>query len=174
MSLQQNAEQTKPWLPEALNQRIRDWRESLRGSLRDILRAKLDHRETKELVLEMLRQDGLTVESVAGPREEGANTLCKVEMPYGMSTKMAVQVKMHWEEDHDTTGIEQLEHAFSAYGVSAGLLVTMADRLSEDLERRIEESRKKYNIRVLFGEELYTQLLGFAGAPDISEMPGAA
>jgi predicted ATP-grasp superfamily ATP-dependent carboligase len=66
---------------------------------------------------------------------------------------------MHWGEDYDTTGIDQLEQAFSVHGVQAALLVSVADKLGENVKSRIEQAQKTYNVRVIYGEELYTRLL---------------
>jgi hypothetical protein len=35
----------------------------------------------------------------------------------------------------------------------------MADALGPDLKKRIEESKKKYNIQVVYGEDLFVRLL---------------
>lgn len=66
---------------------------------------------------------------------------------------------MHWGEDDDVAGIDQLEKAFQSHSLQAGILVSMADKLGQNVLNRIEEVKKKYNIQILYGEELYERLL---------------
>jgi hypothetical protein len=145
--------------PEQFKEKIAKWRVSLFPHLRDALKANLSHTETERLILEMLRRDGMDVLWSAGPNEQGADLLCDVQLGYGLTSKIAIQVKMHWGEDYDTTGIDQLEQAFSVHGVQAALLVSVADKLGENVKSRIEQAQKTYNVRVIYGEELYTRLL---------------
>ena len=145
--------------PEQFKEKIANWRVSLFPHLRDALRANLSPKETERLILEMLRRDGMDVLWSAGPVEQGADLLCDVQLGYGLTSKIAIQVKMHWDEDCDTTGIDQLEQAFSVHGVQAALLVSMADELGENVKSRIKQARKTHNIRAIYGEELYAKLL---------------
>ena len=145
--------------PEQFKEKVAKWRGSLLPHLRDALKVNLSPNETERLILEMLKRDGMDVLWSAGPREQGADLLCDVQLGYGLTSKLAIQVKMHWGEDYDITGIDQLEHAFLAHGVQAGLLVSTADKLGENVINRIEEAQKKYNIRIIYGEELYGRLL---------------
>lgn len=145
--------------PEQFKDKVINWRESLLPHLTESLRNSLTASETERLILEMLRRDGLDVLWSAGAYEQGADILCDVQLGYGLMSKIAIQVKMHWGEDYDTTGIEQLEKAFEVHSVQAGLLVSMAEKLGDNVLARIEQAQRKYNIRVLYGEELYDRLL---------------
>jgi len=145
--------------PEEFKDKLRGWRRSLLPRLAETLKSTLSPREAERLILEMLRRDGMDVLWNAGASEQGADILCDVQLGYGLLSKIAVQVKMHWGEDYDITGVEQLEKAFQSHQVEAALLVTMADKLGNNVLERIEEAQKKYNIRVLYGEELFEGLL---------------
>ena len=145
--------------PEQFKDKVINWRESLLPHLTESLRNSLTASETERLILEMLRRDGLDVLWIAGAYEQGADILCDVQLGYGLLSKIAIQVKMHWGEDYDTTGIEQLEKAFEVHSVQAGLLVSMAQKLGDNVLARIEKAQRKHNIRVLYGEELYGRLL---------------
>lgn len=145
--------------PELFKSKVANWRTSLLPCLKESLRNSLTASETERLIFEMLRRDGLDALWTAGAYEQGADILCDVQLGYGLLSKIAIQVKMHWGDDYDTTGIEQLEKAFEAHAVQAGLLVNMADKLGNNVLDRIEQAKKKYNIRVLYGEELYSRLL---------------
>lgn len=151
--------------PEQFKEKIANWRISLFPHLRDGLKKNLSPTETERLILEMLRRDGMDVLWSAGPTERGADLLCDVQLGYGLTSKIAIQVKMHWDKDDDTTGIDQLEQAFSAHGVQAALLVSMADELGENVKSRIEQAQKTYNIRAIYGEELYAKLLELIADP---------
>ena len=107
----------------------------------------------------MLKRDGMVVEWSPGAGEAGADLLCSVDIGYGIKYKLAIQVKKHFGQDNDETGIDQLEHAFNVHGAQAGILVTMADTLGHELATRIEESQKKHNIQVIYGSDLYGRLL---------------
>jgi predicted Mrr-cat superfamily restriction endonuclease len=153
--------------PERFKEKVARWQKSLLPHLKDALQKDLSHNETERLVLEMLKRDrdGKDVEWIAGPSERGADILCSVQIGYGITYKLAVQVKMHPGQDNDQTGIEQLEQAFTAHGVQAGILVTTADTLGPDLTKRIKES--KYNIQVIYGEDLYGRLLEWMADPSL-------
>lgn len=130
--------------------------ESLKTALSEII---LTPRNTEKIVLEMLRRDGLDVMWNAGPNERGADILATVYTGYGLYTRLAIQVKMHQGIDNDLTGINQIEQAFQEHGVDAGLLVTLADELGNDLQMRVREVQQRYNVQVLYGIELYLRLL---------------
>lgn len=153
--------------PEQFKDKISKWRVSLLPSLKKSLQTGLTPPETERIVLEMMRRDGIEGLWNAGAAEKGADILCDVQLGYGLTSKIAVQVKMHWNEDYDTTGIDQLETAFEAHSVQAGLLVSMADKMGENVLERVEQARKKYNIRVLYGEELYMRILELIADPNL-------
>jgi hypothetical protein len=44
----------------------------------------------------------------------------------------------------------------------------MADKLGPNVLNRIEEAKKKYNIQVLFGEELHERLLELIADPNLN------
>jgi len=145
--------------PEPFKGKIERLRQSLLTHIDDMLRKNLSDSGTEKLVLEMLRRDGMEVLWNAGAGEKGADILWNAQLGYGLDSKIAVQVKMHWDNDNDTTGIDQLVRAFGSHQVQAGLLVTMANKLGPDLQRRLEDVQKVHNIRVLYGVELYKRLL---------------
>jgi predicted Mrr-cat superfamily restriction endonuclease len=138
--------------PEQFKEKVTKWQSKLLTPLKKALQADLSHKETERLILEMLKRDGMDVVWNAGPGEQGADLLGDPQIGYGIPYKLAIQVKMHWEQDNDQTGIDQLERAIAAHGVQAGLL-------GPDLKKRIEESKKKYNIQVVYGEDLFVRLL---------------
>lgn len=153
--------------PEQFKGKVAKWQSSLLPHLKDALKAKLSPPETERLILEMLKREGMGVVWTAGPGEQGADLLVDPQIGFGIPYKLAIQVKMHWGQDNDQTGINQLEQAFVAHGVQAGLLITVADTLGPDLTKRIEESRKKYNIQVIYGEDLFGRLLELIADPSL-------
>jgi len=153
--------------PEGFKEKVEGWRGALIPRLREGMREKLSPRDTERLVLELLQRDGLQVFDNAGPNERGADILADVSIGYGLSTRLAVQVKMHWDTDNDQTGIDQLEKAIATHNASAGLLVTMASHLGPNLLDRIELSKKSFNIEVLYGDDLFSRLLGLVADADL-------
>ncbi|MBM4288348.1 MAG: restriction endonuclease [Deltaproteobacteria bacterium] len=145
--------------PEQFKEKVAKWRINLLPHLKNDLKSSLSPAETERLILEMLRRDGVDVLWNAGPWEQGADLLCDVQLGYGLTSKLAIQVKMHWGETFDTTGIDQLEQAFSVHGAQGGILVITADKLGENVIKRIDEAQKKHNIQIIYGEELFSRLL---------------
>lgn len=152
--------------PEPLKEKMTKWRERLIPHLKEELQKDLSPKETERLIGVMLRKNILgEIQWSAGPNERGADFLGEVPLGYGFMSKLAIQVKMHWGTDHDSTGIEQLVQAFEVHGIQAGLLVTTADQLGDQLKQRLEEAEKKYNIRILYGNELFGYLLEVIADP---------
>jgi predicted Mrr-cat superfamily restriction endonuclease len=145
--------------PEIFKEKIESLRLAMIQPLRDLLKSKVNPTEMEHLILEVLRRDEHEVKWTAGSSEKGADIIVDADMGFGIRSKMAIQVKMHWGEDHDTTGIKQLEQTFDTHGVQAGLLVTTADKLGEGLRKKIEESQKNHNIQVLYGDDLFIRIL---------------
>ena len=132
----------------------------------------LSHSDAEQLVQAMLARDGLETIWTAGPAERGADILGEVQLPYGLNSRIAVQVKMHWDVDNDTTSVDQLELALREHSAHAGLLVTMASELGDKLKTRLERARRRRNIRVLYGDELYSRLAELV-ADSALEVPGS-
>lgn len=145
--------------PEPGSETVESWRSALRPALKAALKDSLNDRLAEELILAMLEKDGLDVVHSAGPSEKGADILAEIDVGYGLSTDLAVQVKMHWGTDRNTRSVEQLAEAFEEHDVDMGLLVTFADELGEELESTLDEAKKKYQIQALWGEELYFRLV---------------
>lgn len=157
------AERTEP---ETLRKRLDYIRTELRGPLRERLRDALTPKLAEKLVQQLQLYDGLEVVYNAGRGEEGADLLSGLDLGYGLTTEMAVQIKLHWGTDDDPTGVEQLIHAFDKHDVDAGLLVTFADELGPKLTTALEEARQEYRIEVLYGSDLYDRLLALVANPD--------
>jgi hypothetical protein len=145
--------------PELFKDKVKRLRQGLLPHVVDVLKKNLTAPETERLVLAMLQRDGMDVVWNAGSGEKGADILWNVQLGYGLDSKIAIQVKMHWDGDDDTTGVEQLVLAFQSHPVQFGLLVTTARELGPNLHRRLEEAQKEHNIGVLYGGELYERLL---------------
>ena len=147
--------------PEPFKAMLDGWRSELSGQVRELAHDSLKHRTAERLVLEMLRNDGLNVDWTAGPNELGADLETEVDHGYGLSTNIAIQVKFHSGTERQLRGLKQIEQAFEERSVDAGLLVTFADELSDEVEEYLTAIKHQYrqNIDVLYGEELYTRLL---------------
>ena len=155
--------------PEEFADRFRRWRHASTEALRVQLAKDLDHRQAERLILLLLsrdRPDG-SVLWTAGPKERGADFVVTIDNGYGLVTRMAVQTKMHWDVDDDTTGLDQLEQAFREHNVDTCLLVTFAEKLGSSLSARVAELKQKYKIEVLYGENLYGRLLELLADPDV-------
>jgi len=146
--------------PEIFKDKVTRWRRDLLPHLKAILQRSLTPRETEHLVLELLRRDGMEVLWNAGPGEKGADILSEVPLGFGLtSTKLAIQVKMFWDLHSDTTGLDQLETAFRSHAIQAALLVSMADKLAPELHNRLEQLQRQFNLRIIYGSDLYERLL---------------
>jgi len=136
------------------------WKRKLSDHLREYLHGEyLNSRKAEKLIEALLIADGFDVDFTAGPSERGADLITFVPLTYNLKAKLALQIKKHTGIDNDLTGINQIIGAFEAHRADAGLLVTFADELGPDLEKKIREARRKYNLDVLYGEELYERLL---------------
>ena len=146
---------------EPFKEMVESWKDGLRSHLEEMLQKKLSPQGAERLVLEVLRNDGLDVKWTAGPNERGADLTTKTMIGYGMSTNIAVQVKNHPGRESNPNVLDQIEQAFKERDVDAGLLVTFASELSEEVEERLTELKHKYskNVEILYGEDLYMRLL---------------
>ncbi len=145
--------------PETFKEKMEGWRKNLLPHLKESLHSSITPTEAEKLILEMLRHDGLEVIWNAGANEKGADLLSTVQVRYGLDTKLAIQVKKHFGIDNDINALKQIENAFQEHKVQAGLIVTMADTLGNDFQKYLDELRQKYNIQVLYGDDLYLRLL---------------
>jgi hypothetical protein len=159
--------------PEHFKEKVTRWRQELRPHLKAILQKSLSPGDTERLVLELLRRDGMEVSWNAGAGERGADILANVPLGFGLTSSLAIQVKMHWDLDSDVTGLEQLETAFRSHRIQAALLVSMADQLSPQVHNRVETMQKQFNLRVIYGTELYERLLELVADAglEIDEVP---
>lgn len=146
-------------VPESESEMVERWRSELWPALRDQLKKSLNSALAERLILGMLERDGLQVVYNAGRSEAGADVLSEVDVGYGLSADVAVQVKMKWGTYNQTGGIEQLKKALDEYDADIGLLVAYADELGPDLEEALAEAQREYRIEALWGEDLYNQLL---------------
>lgn len=146
---------------EPFKEMVESCKDGLRSHLEEMLRKKLSPRRAERLVLEVLRNDGLDVKWTAGPNERGADLATKTMLGYGMSTNIAIQVKYHPGRESNPKVLDQIEQAFEERDVDAGLLVTFASELSEEVKERLTELKHKYrrNVEILYGEDLYMRLL---------------
>lgn len=156
--------------PEPFKEKITRLEQSLADHLKDRLHENLTPKTAERLVLEMLRSDGLNVDWTAGPGEQGADLSTEALFGYGLSTNVAVQVKFHRGTESELRGLEQIEQAFEERDADAGLLVTFADELSDEVEKRLKELQHEYreNVGILYGDHLYRRLSALIVDPDHS------
>lgn len=151
-----------------LRESVTDWRSQLAGHLKELLRNRLRHRSTEELVGLLLRKHfGDDVRWTAGPSEKGADFIAEVSTGLGQTVRLAIQVKMHWGADWDLQGLQQLEQAFVEHQVQQGLLVSMADEMGDNVRAKLKELEKRYDVRILHGDELYERLLELISDQDL-------
>lgn len=97
------------------------------------------------------------IEHTAGPNERGADAICTWTDPLGISSRVAVQMKM-WDWDADSTSpLHQLRQAYGAYdGITAGIVMaTSAQTTSLFEEKRKElEAELRIPIKVILRKEL--------------------
>jgi bifunctional pyridoxal-dependent enzyme with beta-cystathionase and maltose regulon repressor activities len=89
-----------------------------------------------------------------------------------LNYRVAIQVKMHDGVENDTTGLDQLERALSEHRVDACLLVSFADKLGDEFDKRLRTLKRKHNVEVLYGDDLYSELLDLIINPDDSTFDG--
>lgn len=142
-----------------LKNRLEELRLSLIEPLKKSIKNNITHRDAEKLIFEILKYDGLEVVKTAGSNERGADFVSTIQLGYGLDTKIAIQVKMHWGTDNDTEGLGQIKTAFREHKVDAAILVSFADKLGKKLERELAELRKAFKIEVLYGEDLYSKIL---------------
>ena len=145
--------------PQPFKEKLSGWREKLVPHLRAALQRDLSPSEAERLVGELLKREGMDVFWTAGAYERGADLRCDADVGLGVTYRLAVQVKMHWGEDNDLTGVGQLVTALGAHDAKAGILVTMADKLGPDLLKELDAVNKEHNIHVLYGADLFSRLL---------------
>ena len=155
-------------VPERFRAKIAKWKLSLTDKLKEQLERDLNPTRAERLVYTMLQQDGRDTIMNAGPNERGADVIASADLGYGLTSRLAIQVKMHWGEDNDLTGLDQLELAFTEHKVEAGLLVTFADSLGPDLEKKLKEMKRYHKVSVLYGVELRTRLLALVTDPEVT------
>ena len=145
--------------PEELRDKLHSWRESLIPELKALVRGGLNPKNAERLVLLLLEREGIRVEFTAGPNERGADLVGSTSVMRSITSKVAIQVKMHWGRDDDTTGLDQLEKALTEHNVDACLLVSFADDLGDAVQERLKHLKRSHNVEALYGRELYSQLL---------------
>jgi hypothetical protein len=144
--------------PEELLDKLHSWRESLIPELKKLIRQGLNPGNAERLVLRLLEREGIRVEVTAGPNERGADLIGSTSVMRSLTSKIAIQVKMHWDRDDDTTGVDQLEKALTEHNVDACLLVSFADELGVAVHDRLKFLKRGHNVEALYGDELYSQL----------------
>ena len=85
--------------PEEFADRFRSWKQASTEGLKAQLAQDLNPKRAERLILMLLsrnRPDG-SVLWTAGPKEYGADFIVTVDNGYGLSTRMGVQAKMHWD-----------------------------------------------------------------------------
>lgn len=147
--------------PEKFKEILQNCRSELQEPLKKYLKDKLNSRLAEKLVLNMIAHEleEEKIEYTAGPAEQGADIIAEFDFGYVFSHKIAVQIKMHWEKDSTTHGVKQLKKAIQKYDVDAGMLVSFADELGDDLERAAEKLEAEYPVEILYGDDLYERLL---------------
>jgi hypothetical protein len=147
--------------PEELRNRIGSWRKDLIPHLKTIIRDGLRPRSAERLIELLLKQRGIVVDFTAGPNERGADMLGTASFASleNLNYRVAIQVKMHDGIENDTTGLDQLERALSEHRVDACLLVSFADELGDQFDKQLRTLKRKHNVEVLYGDELYSELL---------------
>ena len=158
--------------PEELRKRIASWRKALIPHLKTMIRDGLRHKNAERLIELLLKQRGILVDFTAGPNERGADMLGTASFGSleSLNYRVAIQVKMHDGIENDTTGLDQLERALMEHKVDACLLVSFADELGNQVDRRLAELKRKHNIEVLHGDSLYSQLLDLVVGGEHSEL----
>ncbi len=145
--------------PQPFKEKLSGWREKLVPHLREFLQKDLSASEAERLVGELLKREGMDVVWTAGAGEQGADLRCDADIGLGVTYRLVVQVKMHWEKDNDLTGVDQLMTALHAHDAKAGILVTMADELGKELRKKLDAVQKEHDIQVLYGVDLFNRLL---------------
>jgi hypothetical protein len=147
--------------PEELRSRLVSWRQKLIPHLKAIILEDLRPESAEQLIEILLKQRGIVVDVIAGPNERGADMLGTVSFASleGLSFRVAIQVKKHDGVENETNGLDQLERALSEHRVDACMLVSFADELGDRFDKRLKALQQKHNVEVLYGNELYSELL---------------
>ena len=128
--------------------------------IRDAVK-KLSPTEFEDLVKNLLDTENFeNIKVTAGAGENGADIVMSVSAPFFNDLNIVVQIKHHPDIDYDMTSIDQLRRAFDYYKAVAGLLVTSADKIGENLQDAVEKLKTEgKTVGILYGEELYRRLL---------------
>lgn len=161
--------------PEELRDKIRLWRMALIPHLKEVVREGLRYKGAEHLIKLLLERRGISVNFTAGRNERGADMLGTASFASlgSLDYSVAVQVKMHRGVDNDTTGLDQLGRALAEHKVDACLLVSFADELGEAVDKKLECLKRTHNIEVLYGDDLYSQVLDLIVHGDHSERDDA-
>jgi len=150
--------------------RVRALRDDVTASTMDRLRARFSPEQLEHLVGDVLADSyesanfDIEVEHRGGRGEHGADLLVSLTDPVGLIHKIAVQVKMFEKELAGVRGLDQLAEAREWYGTVNGLLVTTAETVSEDVNRRHRElTDEGMNIKIITRADLLQHMVRFLG-----------
>lgn len=153
--------------PELEVRKAEGFFEAVRQAAWQHIESKYKGAEFEHLVrrlFECIYKDG-RVEHWGGAGERGADLIVFTQDPLGIEYKIAVQIKLHEGVEYDTTALAQIENAKKHHKIDAGVVVTMAEQMSEafQLRREVLEEELGIDIRVVSRDEFIELVMAHLG-----------
>jgi len=159
-SVRQSPEQRRTGFLDAVREQVSDvvWsrlHETYRG-------AEFEH--LLVLLLESVYGEG-SVEHKGGPREKGADLIVTTKGPLGLVFKTAVQAKLYDGKQFDLHPVEQLRWARDNHGVQAGVVLTTAEEVSQEVQEALTKAAEdlQIDVRVWVRDDFVRLLLRYLG-----------
>jgi hypothetical protein len=126
-----------------------------------VLERQFGGAEFEEPVLLLLSQLCDVVEHLGGPGEHGADFLCRSVDPFGLESRIGVQLKM-WEGVADSTeSLDQISEAAGRWRLTGAIVLMTATSTSRDFDLAANSLAGKLRIpvRVICRAELMRHML---------------
>ncbi len=154
-------------------QRLTGFLEAVRGQVTDVVWTRLHETyrgaEFEHLLVPLLESvygEG-SVEHKGGAGEKGADLLVTTRGPLGLVFKTAIQAKLYDGKHFDLHPVEQLRWARDNHGVQAGVVLTTAEEVSQEVQEALTKAAEDLQIDVrVWTRDDFVRLLRYLGRPE--------
>ena len=83
--------------------------------------------------------------------DHGADLIVKTSAPIGylsLENTIIVQVKSYEGTHHNLNAVDQIQEGIKEYGGTAGMIITTAEKVSKELENKVQEASDKLNMEI--------------------------
>ena len=136
--------------PTEESEKISSIYSKLSKTLESELKDKYHGSEFESPIKKLLEKIYQNVEWKAGSKEKGADFICSFKDGLGVPHKVAVQVKMWAGKASWIRPLEQIKEAYNNYEeVSAGVVITTAESISKDFEKKKTKFEEELSIPIV-------------------------